>query len=251
IESSQISYVTSHRSTSATAVLDETVALPRAFGSRTAAASRPWTSPALSDHVQLSVRAGSSTASDREDLQDLTPKQRLAVLALEALLGRQVRLLHGRSQTAARGGGGPQQVHRRTEVHSESERTSFQAQGVVETADGRSIKFAATLNLQREFQSSSTTVQAGNTTDPLVVNFGGSSATLTAAKIAFDLNSDGKPENISFVTGGSGFLVLDRNGDGKATNGRELFGPQTGSGFAELASYDADGNGWIDEGDPV
>jgi hypothetical protein len=34
-------------------------------------------------------------------------------------------------------------------------------------------------------------------------------------------------------------------------DGRELFGPQTGNGFAELASYDADHNGWIDENDPV
>jgi len=30
-----------------------------------------------------------------------------------------------------------------------------------------------------------------------------------------------------------------------------LFGPQTGSGFGELAQYDSDGNLWIDEGDPI
>src|SRR5690606_19466085 len=29
----------------------------------------------------------------------------------------------------------------------------------------------------------------------------------------------------------------------------ELFGARTGDGFAELAAYDTDGNGWIDEND--
>ncbi|MCR4419314.1 MAG: hypothetical protein QHH27_06255 [Clostridia bacterium] len=32
---------------------------------------------------------------------------------------------------------------------------------------------------------------------------------------------------------------------------RELFGPRSGNGYADLAAYDADGNGWIDEADPV
>jgi hypothetical protein len=48
---------------------------------------------------------------------------------------------------------------------------------------------------------------------------------------------------------GSGFLVLDADGNGRATDGRELFGPSTGDGFAELARYDEDGNGWIDAAD--
>ncbi|MGI6434133.1 MAG: hypothetical protein ACOX0F_02005 [Syntrophomonadaceae bacterium] len=36
-----------------------------------------------------------------------------------------------------------------------------------------------------------------------------------------------------------------------STTAAELFGPSTGNGFAELALYDEDGNGWIDEGDSV
>ena len=43
----------------------------------------------------------------------------------------------------------------------------------------------------------------------------------------------------------------DLNGDGKITSGAELFGPQSGNGYAELAKYDADGNRWIDENDAV
>ena len=50
---------------------------------------------------------------------------------------------------------------------------------------------------------------------------------------------------------GSGFLVLDKNGDGRINDGSELFGPQSGSGFGELRAYDTDGNGWIDENDAI
>jgi hypothetical protein len=53
------------------------------------------------------------------------------------------------------------------------------------------------------------------------------------------------------VKSGSGFLALDKNGDGVINDGSELFGTKSGNGFADLAEYDSDGNGWIDEGDPI
>ena len=34
-------------------------------------------------------------------------------------------------------------------------------------------------------------------------------------------------------------------------DGSELFGARTGDGFGELAQYDQDGNGWIDENDSI
>ena len=46
-------------------------------------------------------------------------------------------------------------------------------------------------------------------------------------------------------------LALDGNGDGKINDGSELFGPTSGNAFTELAGFDADGNGWIDEADAV
>ena len=45
--------------------------------------------------------------------------------------------------------------------------------------------------------------------------------------------------------------VLDRNRNGRADDGSELFGALSGNGFADLAAWDDDGNGWIDEADPV
>ena len=54
-----------------------------------------------------------------------------------------------------------------------------------------------------------------------------------------------------FVAPGSGFVALDKNGNGRIDDGSELFGATTGDGFEELAAYDDDGNGWIDEDDAV
>ena len=41
---------------------------------------------------------------------------------------------------------------------------------------------------------------------------------------------------------GSGYLALDKNGDGTINDGSELFGTRNGDGFADLAQYDEDGN---------
>ena len=137
--------------------------------------------------------------------------------------------------------------------HYEYEATSFSAQGVVKTADGREISIDLQLNMQREFyQSESFSVRAGAALkDPLVVNFAGTSAELTETKFSFDIDADGQEDQISFVRPGSGFLVLDRNGDGQVNDGSELFGPSDGDGFAELAAFDEDNNAWIDENDSV
>jgi hypothetical protein len=48
---------------------------------------------------------------------------------------------------------------------------------------------------------------------------------------------------------GSGYLAFDLDGNGRIDSGKELFGPQSGNGFADLARLDTDGNDWIDEND--
>ena len=70
------------------------------------------------------------------------------------------------------------------------------------------------------------------------------------ARFAFDLDADGQQEQIARLAGGSGYLALDRNRNGRIDDGSELFGPQSGNGFTELARLDSDGNGWIDAADP-
>jgi len=140
------------------------------------------------------------------------------------------------------------------ESYSEVEQTTFGASGVVQTADGREISFNLSLFMARSYHTETDiSVRLGDArqkSDPLVINFSGNAAQLTDQRFAFDLNSDGTAsEQINFVTGGSGFLAFDRNGDGAINNGSELFGTKTGDGFAELALLDSDRNGWIDEND--
>lgn len=128
------------------------------------------------------------------------------------------------------------------------ETVSFQAQGIVKTADGKEIK------MDREFyQEQNIHLRLGDAAkiDPLVINYAGNMPVLTGTKFIFDLDADGTPEQISRLQPGSGFLVLDKNSDGRINNGTELFGPVSGNGFSELALLDEDGNGWLDENDPV
>lgn len=139
------------------------------------------------------------------------------------------------------------------ESYTESEQTRLEANGVIITADGRALNFSLSLSMERSYhRESDTSIRLGDARkkqDPLVLNFNGSAAQLTNQRFRFDLDADGKAEDINFVTGGSGFLALDRNGDNKINNGTELFGAHSGDGFAELAALDTDHNGWIDEND--
>jgi len=139
------------------------------------------------------------------------------------------------------------------EVNYEREKMSFSSEGVIKTSDGREINFTVQLNMSREFASEQhIRFRAGDAAiDPLVINFDAPAAGLTNTKFNFDLDSDGKTDQISFASGGSGFLALDINNDGIINNGHELFGPDSGNGFADLAKHDADGNNWIDENDAV
>lgn len=73
----------------------------------------------------------------------------------------------------------------------------------------------------------------------------------------FDLNGDGRKQNISWLAKqdsfDNAFLVLDKNGDGQVNSGKELFGDQNGSadGYKELAKYDSNNDGKIDAQDDV
>jgi hypothetical protein len=94
-------------------------------------------------------------------------------------------------------------------------------------------------------------IQTSRFIDPLVLSFSDGLAVLDDNRFSFDLDSDGKAEEISSLQSGSGFLFLDKDGDGGVSDGRELFGPISGNGYKELQIYDSDGNSWIDENDPV
>ncbi|MGB0591463.1 MAG: hypothetical protein ACPGU1_17455 [Myxococcota bacterium] len=141
--------------------------------------------------------------------------------------------------------------------YRETEKVSFDAEGIVKTADGREIHIDVELRMAREWaeeHSLSLRLEGSSSpemVDPLVINFEGTAAELTSDTFTFDLDVDGREEQIAMLAPGSAYLAHDANGDGVVNDGSELFGPSTGNGFGELAQYDDDGNGWIDEGDDI
>ena len=140
-------------------------------------------------------------------------------------------------------------------LYYEEESFSFSTTGTVITADGRRLSFNVEASMSRSFMEYSYSRTQMLTTaefcDPLVINLNSNVADVTDQKFYFDLDADGHEEFISQLGSGSGFLALDKNGDGKINDGSELFGAKSGDGFADLAKYESDGNGWIDEADEI
>lgn len=141
------------------------------------------------------------------------------------------------------------------EYYSEQENTLFSSVGTVRTADGREISFHVDLSMSRSFtqyyRRELNLASLQKTCDPLVINFDVGNVSLSDQKFRFDIDADGQEDNVSMLGAGSGYLALDKNGDGIINDGSELFGPQSGNGFQDLSAYDEDGNGWIDENDSI
>lgn len=209
---------------------------------------------------------------DAEPTSQDRAKIDLLVATIEQLSGKKLRLLEprdlelgreeavepealpapteGEAETAPPAWGLHYTYHER---YYEAETSSFHADGVIRTRDGREIAVEVDLTMSRQFaREQHLEVQMGAALqDPLVVNFEGTAAELSQTRFQFDLDSDGAEEQINFVGPGSGFLAVDANGNGQVDDGSELFGPATGNGFGELAAHDEDGNEWIDEQDSI
>lgn len=257
----------------------------------TAAGPRPSAQVDLSPRAQAARQAkasaapdapdGSSAAKDAAEHASLDPRLRTLVRMIEALTGLRVRVFQAEDWPDAStegtaevsnavptagspngaAGGAPASVgwglaYDRVEIRVESQSLAFQASGRVVLADGRTIDFRLGLQLQSSSVDVRTlSLRAGDAAlrlkDPLVLSLDGAVPSLTDTRFAFDLDADGTAESIAFVASGSGFLALDRNGNGAIDDGRELFGATSGDGFADLATLDSDGNGWIDAADPA
>ena len=147
---------------------------------------------------------------------------------------------------------GPVRIFKEEISYEKKSSLEFSASGAVTTEDGRSINFDFKMQENRHIKyNSSTTLIEGQLVDPLAISFDGKLPQLTDEKYSFDLDVDGREDQISFLTKGSGFLAFDKNADGKINDGSELFGTTSGSGFKDLAAFDQDNNGWIDENDDI
>lgn len=94
---------------------------------------------------------------------------------------------------------------------------------------------------------------------PIILDVDGDGYALTSAGdgVPFDLDSNGAPEQLSWTSPNDddALLVLDRNGNGRIDDGRELFGNFTAqpessnrNGFLALAELDRRANGGNEDG---
>ncbi|MFN3984377.1 MAG: hypothetical protein ACK4KV_02755 [Rhodocyclaceae bacterium] len=221
--------------------------------------------------VALSQEAMEASKADavasNEDAQEADPRLQMLRNLIEYLTGKPMRVFRMSeladpnqvaSATPSPGDGGRAAgfgfAYDFSSVRSEYEQVSFQAQGSIRTADGREIRFEVGFEMSRSFaERIDISLRGGDArlTDPLVLDFGGPAGALSDLRFEFDLDADGTPDAIPMLAGGTGYLAIDRNDNGRIDDGRELFGPTSGNGFAELAALDSDGNGWIDEADPA
>lgn len=230
----------------------------------------------VADASSAASETKAATGNQADD-EGIEPRLRMLVSLIERLTGQPVRVFSteslrdpGTANTAAAPPTAPSPapanpatpppagwglVYDRHDIRVETEQTQFNAQGVVRTADGREIRFDLTLLMQRQYmEESRVSLRAGDAlrpVDPLILNFDGTAAQLQSVRFSFDLDGDGQTEELPLPGSNFGYLALDLDGNGRIDDGRELFGTRSGDGFADLALYDDDGNGWIDENDAV
>lgn len=253
-----------------------------AMDSRTTASISAAALAALKAHpvaapapAELPASSEAQAISDAIDQADNDPVLRLIRLMVEMLTGQRlksmsVRLGAAPAATAAASAPAPGAAHTSQSapvaragygleydervIHSESEQTLIQARGEVLTADGRAIAFRLDLAMTRSYrEETSVSLRAGDGVrkDPLVINFAAATTQLESQRFSFSLDASVGAQRLPMLARGSGFLALDLNGNGAIDSGKELFGAKSGDGFADLAAYDSDHNGWIDEADAV
>lgn len=73
---------------------------------------------------------------------------------------------------------------------------------------------------------------------PILIDLENDGVRLTGLEdpVWFDIDANGEPNLMSWTDGGEGFLVLDRNGNGRIDDGGELFGNATRLADGNLAS---------------
>ncbi|EDZ63025.1 hypothetical protein SMGD1_1109 [Sulfurimonas gotlandica GD1] len=133
--------------------------------------------------------------------------------------------------------------------YEEHEKLDFSTLGHIKTDKG-DLDINLNFSMSRSFVIENN-IDIYSAFDPLVINLDGDIPDLSSDTFSFDLDNDGKSDQISMLGARSGFLALDKNSDGIVNQGSELFGTLTGNGFGELSEYDIDGNHWIDENDSI
>ncbi len=132
---------------------------------------------------------------------------------------------------------------------SHEQRLDYQVQGVFSVNEQElSLNYSFTLASEHESYSK-IEMSAAALKDPIVVQFGSQELGYIEGEKKFAINQDNTLDSLPIFSGDVGYLVYDKNQNQQADDGSELFGPQTGQGFAELAQLDSNNNGFIDAED--
>ncbi len=116
------------------------------------------------------------------------------------------------------------------------------------SSQSSNIRFSVQMEFEFSFEF---TVNQGEVqqSDPITFDLDGDGIELThyAGGAQFDITGSGQTVRTAFVTGGDAFLALDRDGNGRITSGKELFGDQNGAanGYEELRKLDSNQDGVI------
>ncbi|WP_324019393.1 hypothetical protein [Aeromonas hydrophila] len=229
------------------------------MASRTAAGPVP-AAPAPAPAKPAEAGKGEQDGIPNDGLDN---RQRLIKLMIEAMLGHEIELpdpIKPADQSAegvpaptgegAQPAAEPDQLVEVTDSLLQKEQLNVVAAANVQTQDGQTLQLDLGFVLdwrQLDISQRRTTLNALK--DPLVLSLDGKIAGLTDARVNFDIDQDGKADSLPGLSEGSGFVALDRNGNGTIDDGGELFGARSGNGFGELATLDEDGNGVLDERD--
>lgn len=107
-----------------------------------------------------------------------------------------------------------------------------------------SLTYEREINIERQL-----TMTAAEFKDPLILNINNRAELFGSNMTSFDLDGDGKKEDIPTLKKGVWYLAYDKNENGRIDDGTELFGAKTGNGFAELSAFDSNQNGLIEQQD--
>lgn len=139
-----------------------------------------------------------------------------------------------------------------TDASTENHSSSASDEGLIASAN---VEQFEQVIAQRELELKIADNPQPQKSDPLVLDLArnGFQTRGLLDPVRFDLNADGRIDQISAPKGDDALLALDRNGNGRIDDGRELFGDQNGAanGFAELSKYDDNHDGRIDKLDAI
>lgn len=132
-----------------------------------------------------------------------------------------------------------------------SQSLSYQFSGEFSSGD-QQFAIEYSFAMQNSYTSSTSfQINSNELKDPLLVQFGQQALGEVTSFTSFNLTNDGEAQNLANFSGDVGYLVFDKNGNGQADDGSELFGPATGNALNELAQYDDNQDNFIDSSDSV